>query len=219
MSVRVSRPQLREFTTPVKKVSRLLDPLPVADRRRICVASSFWRPDPRDEEPARSANMAASRQADTAPRRNGALRVPILRVGWAPAQARSTSIEAFGLQLGHWVRNACQHGICQQCAEANLGRVACRLPTRAALLRPRPTQQSPTPCKRRSSSSLAMAGQMARPQFGEFPALMEKVGSQIRPLNLVPDLVVQSPLCLQQTLRVDLRDPVHERRAEAVHRV
>ena len=63
----------------------------------------------------------------------------------------------------------------------------------------------------------ASAGQMARPQLREFSALLKKVSPQIRSLNLAADLVVQSPLSFQQSLGMDLRHPIHERRAEAVH--
>jgi hypothetical protein len=38
---------------------------------------------------------------------------------------------------------------------------------------------------------------MIRPQFGKFPALLQEIGPQIRSLNLVADLVVQSSLSLQ----------------------
>ena len=52
--------------------------------------------------------------------------------------------------------------------------------------------------------------QMIRPEFSEFPALIKEVGSQIGPLNLVADLVVQRPFSLQKAVRVNLRNPVHE---------
>ena len=52
--------------------------------------------------------------------------------------------------------------------------------------------------------------QMIRPQFGKFSALVQEIRSQIGPLNLVADLVVQRPFSLQETLRMHLRDPVHE---------
>jgi hypothetical protein len=54
------------------------------------------------------------------------------------------------------------------------------------------------------------ATQMTRPQFGKFSALVQEIRSQIGPLNLVADLVVQRPFSLQETLRMNLRDPVHE---------
>ena len=52
--------------------------------------------------------------------------------------------------------------------------------------------------------------QMIRPQLRKFSALIKEIGSQIGPLNLVADLVVQRPFSLQETLRMNLRDPVHE---------
>jgi hypothetical protein len=48
---------------------------------------------------------------------------------------------------------------------------------------------------------------MTRPQFGKFSALLQEIRSQIGPLNLIADLVVQRPFSLQETLRMNLRDP------------
>jgi hypothetical protein len=56
--------------------------------------------------------------------------------------------------------------------------------------------------------------QMTRPQLGEISALLQKVRAQISSRHLVADLVVQRPFSLQETLRMNLCDPVHERRAE-----
>jgi hypothetical protein len=58
---------------------------------------------------------------------------------------------------------------------------------------------------------------MTRPQFGKFSALLQKVRAQISSLHLVADLVVQRPFGLQEALRMNLRNPIHERRAEAMH--
>ena len=52
--------------------------------------------------------------------------------------------------------------------------------------------------------------QMIRPQLRKLSALIKEVGSQIGPLNLVADHVVQRPFSLQETLRVNFRNPVHE---------
>ena len=60
---------------------------------------------------------------------------------------------------------------------------------------------------------------MIRPEFSQVPALIKEIGSQIGPLNLVADLVVERPFSFQETLRVNLRDPVHERRPEAMYGV
>jgi len=60
---------------------------------------------------------------------------------------------------------------------------------------------------------------MIRPEFSQVPALIKEIGSQIGPLNLVADLVVQRPLGLQEALRMHFGNPVHERGSEAVHGV
>ncbi len=52
--------------------------------------------------------------------------------------------------------------------------------------------------------------QMISPQFGKFSALVQEIRPQIGALNLAADLVVQRPFSLQETLRMNLRDPVHE---------
>ena len=49
--------------------------------------------------------------------------------------------------------------------------------------------------------------QVIRPEFSKFPALIEEVGSQIGPLNLVAHLVVRRPFGLQKAVRVNLRNP------------
>jgi hypothetical protein len=51
---------------------------------------------------------------------------------------------------------------------------------------------------------------MIRPQLSKLSAQIEEISPQIRPLNLVADLVVQRPFSLQETVRVNLRNPVHE---------
>jgi hypothetical protein len=63
------------------------------------------------------------------------------------------------------------------------------------------------------------APQMAGPQLSKFPALLEEVRSQICPLHLIADLVVQRPFSFQQPLGMNLGEPVHERRSKAMHRV
>jgi len=63
------------------------------------------------------------------------------------------------------------------------------------------------------------APQMAGPQLGKFPALVEEIRSQICPLHLIADLVIQRPFSFQQPLGVNLGDPIHERRSKATHRV
>jgi hypothetical protein len=57
---------------------------------------------------------------------------------------------------------------------------------------------------------------MIRPEFSKFSSLLKEISSQVGPLNLIADLVVQRPFSLQETLRMNLRDPVHERRPKAV---
>ena len=52
--------------------------------------------------------------------------------------------------------------------------------------------------------------QVIRPEFRKFSALIQEVSSQIGPLNLVTDLVVQRPFSFQETVRVNFRNPVHE---------
>jgi hypothetical protein len=52
--------------------------------------------------------------------------------------------------------------------------------------------------------------QMIRPQLRKLSALIKEIGSQIGPLNLAADLVVQRPFSLQETVGVNLRNPVHE---------
>ena len=51
---------------------------------------------------------------------------------------------------------------------------------------------------------------MICPQFSKFSTLIQEVSSQIGPLNLAADLVVECPFSFQQTLRMNLRDPIHE---------
>src|SRR6516162_9899013 len=57
---------------------------------------------------------------------------------------------------------------------------------------------------------------MAGPQLSKFPALLEEIRSQICPLHLVADLVVQRPFSFQQPLGMHLGDPVHEGRSETL---
>jgi hypothetical protein len=52
--------------------------------------------------------------------------------------------------------------------------------------------------------------QMIRPELSKFAALLEEISSQIGPLNLIADLVVQRPFSLQETLRMNFGNPVHE---------
>ena len=51
---------------------------------------------------------------------------------------------------------------------------------------------------------------MTHPQLSKFPTLLEEISSQIRPLHLAADLMVQRPFSLQETLGMNLGDPVHE---------
>jgi hypothetical protein len=60
------------------------------------------------------------------------------------------------------------------------------------------------------SLGVAVRGQIPGPQLSQFPTLIEEVGPQVGPLNLIADLVVERPLSLQQTLRMNLGNPVHE---------
>ena len=66
---------------------------------------------------------------------------------------------------------------------------------------------------------LYAAPQMVGPQLRKFAALLEEIRSQICPLHLIADLVVQRPFSFQRPLGMDLGDPVHEGRSKAVHRV
>ena len=60
---------------------------------------------------------------------------------------------------------------------------------------------------------------MIRPELSKFSALLKQISSQVGPLNLIADLVVQRPFSLQETLRMNFRNPVHECRPKAVHDV
>jgi hypothetical protein len=61
-------------------------------------------------------------------------------------------------------------------------------------------------------ASVSGAYQMIRPQLSQLPPLLQEVSSQIGPLNLAADLVVQRPFRLQQTLWMHTRrNPISSR--------
>jgi hypothetical protein len=59
---------------------------------------------------------------------------------------------------------------------------------------------------------------MASPQLSKCPALLKEIRSQICPLHLLADLVVERQFSFQRPLGMNLGDQVHERRSETMHR-
>ena len=64
---------------------------------------------------------------------------------------------------------------------------------------------------------VALRGHIPTPQLSKLPMLIEKIGSQDMPAAPDCQSCGGAHVSLQQTLRMNLRHPIHERRPESVH--
>src|SRR5690349_21328174 len=80
------------------------------------------------------------------------------------------------------------------------------------------TASADRPASHLTAGVVALTARQQRPpQLSKLATLIQQVGPQVGPLNPVADLVVERTFGRHEAIRMDLGDPIHERRPEAVH--